>query len=124
MLDQEGHVLPPRAERLHVDRHHVQSVEEILPEPSGLDFLGEILVRGGDDPRVHLDRAGAAQTLDLTCLDRAKKLGLRLQAHIADLVQKEGAAIGGLEASALHLCRPGEGPLLVPEELALDQILG
>src|SRR6267142_516759 len=122
--DQERNVLLPRAQRLNVDGDHAQPVEEVLAEAPRLDLLGEILVRGSDDARVHLDRAGAAQPLDLAGLDGAEKFGLGVEAHVADLVQEQRPTIRGLEPSSLHLRRSGEGALLVSEELALHQILG
>ena len=122
--DQERNVLLPRAERLHVDGDDAQPVEEVLAEAPRLDLLGEILVRGRDDARVHLDRPGAAEPLDLSGLDGAEELGLGIEAHVADLVQEERPPVCGLQPSALHLRRSREGALLVAEELALHQVLG
>ena len=50
-----------------------------------------------------------------------QELGLQLEGQLADLVEEEGGAVRDLEAPlALH-DGPGEGALLVPEELALDE---
>ena len=44
--------------------------------------------------------------------------------HLADLVEEDGAAVGGLEQAALLLPRVGERAPLVAEQLALEQLLG
>src|SRR4030095_13473405 len=47
---------------------HVQPVEQILAEPARAHFLGQVLVRGGDDPNVDLARDILADTLVLPLL--------------------------------------------------------
>lgn len=46
---------------------------------------------------------------------------LGFEGQIADLVQKEGASLGHLEAAQLTGHGPGKGPPLVPEQFAFDQ---
>jgi hypothetical protein len=84
----------------------------------------EVLVGGGDHAHVHLDRPRRAEPLDLALLEHAQHLGLRLQAHVADLVEEDRAAVGLLELADLLLGGAGERPLLVAEQLRLDQLLG
>jgi putative protease len=48
---------------------------------------------------------------------------LRYHAHVADLVEKERAAVRLLELAPSHLGGPGEGTSLVAEQLALDELL-
>ena len=71
-----------------------------------------------------LTLAGAADRLDDLLLERAQHLGLRLEAHVADLVEEQRAAVGQLELAAAIGDRAGERALHVPEQLALDQLLG
>ena len=61
--------------------------------------------------------------LELLLLERAENLGLERERQIADLVEEERAAMGELEAAGLALCGAGERPLLVSEQLALEQRL-
>ena len=42
--------------------------------------------------------------------------------QIADFVEKDGAAVGQLELAAPERRRTGERPLLMTEQLALDQL--
>ena len=57
-------------------------------------------------------------------LQHAQHLGLRLRAHVADFVEEDRAAVGLLELADLLLGGAGERPLLVAEQLRLDQLLG
>ena len=54
---------------------------------------------GGDDPHIGADRVVAADRHELALLQHAQEPGLRLERHVADLVQEQGAALGLLEAA-------------------------
>ena len=88
------------------------------------DLLLEVLVGGGDDAHVHGDGGRPAHRLDLLLLQDAQHLGLRLQGHVADLVEEQRAAVRELELPLLGRERAREGAARVAEELALDQLLG
>src|SRR6478736_2487859 len=64
----------------------------------------------------------AAQPLELLLLQHAEQLGLQTERDIADLVEKQRAVIRHLEAPDLLRDGAGECPLLVSEQLALEQI--
>lgn len=51
-----------------------------------------------------------------------EKLGLEIGAHLADLVEHQRALIGRLELADLAFRRPGERPLLMPEQLAGEEV--
>ena len=57
-------------------------------------------------------------------LQHAQHLGLRLQAHVADLVEEDRAAVRQLELAAAVGHGAGERAAHVAEQLALDQLLG
>ena len=84
----------------------------------------EVLVRRGDDPRVHADALRPAEPLEAGLLDDAQELGLDLQGHVADLVQEQRPAVGELELAPLPLHGAGESAPLVAEQLAQQQALG
>src|SRR5207237_2045369 len=122
VLDQGRQVLGALAERREDDAHHVQPVVEVLTEGAGLHLGLEVLVGGGEHAHVDAERAVAAHALELALLEHAQDLGLGLERHVADLVEEEAAAVGHLELAFPRPDRAGEGALLVPEELALDQL--
>ena len=88
------------------------------------NFLFQILVGGGDDPHVHRDRLGSADRGEALFVERAQDFGLRLQAHVADFVQEQRAAIGLLELAVLIGGGAGKCSLAVSEQLALDRVFG
>src|SRR6185295_15002032 len=62
-----------------------------------------------------------AEPLDLTELEEAQQLGLRLDGDLADLVEEERAAMGRRQPAGAVALGVGEGPGDVAEELGLEQ---
>ena len=83
--------------------------------------IAQVLVGGGDDAHVGLDRGAAADGRVFALLQHAQQPGLRLHRHVADLVEEQRAAFGLLEAAGDAGVGAGEGALLVAEQFALDQ---
>ncbi len=102
----------------------VQPEVEVFPESRGADLGRQILVGRGQHAHVHPHACCPADRLDDLLLQRAQHLRLRLQAHVADLVEEQRAAVGELELAAPIRGGAGERSLDVPEQLALDQLLG
>ena len=122
-MGQQENVVFPLLERRQVDGNHAQPEEEILAELAFLHGQLEVLVRGRDHPHIHPDLLAAADPLDDLLLQEAQHLHLERQGQLADLVEKERPAVGQFEAPlALHV-GPRVGPLLVTEELALQELL-
>ncbi len=110
--------LPHRGKR---ERHDAQPVVEVLPEPARLHLRLEVLVGGRDQPHVHRDLAGPAQPAEGLGLQHLEQLGLELGGEVADLVQEDGPPVGDLEQALLAVLGVGEGPLLVPEQLGVEE---
>src|SRR4029079_6889642 len=64
-----------------------------------------------------------AEALDLALLEDAQELDLHVARQVTDLVEEQGAAVGGLEAALAARGGSGEGPLLVAEQLRLEDAL-
>src|SRR5580704_7167976 len=79
-------------------------------------------MRRGDDAAVGTDRRAAADRGVFPFLQHAQQPGLRLERHVADLVEKQSATLGLLEAPGTALSGTSEGAALVTEQLALDQL--
>ncbi len=77
---------------------------------------------GGDDAHVHLDRYVAAHAVELAVGQHPQQPGLGLRRHIADLVEKQRAAVGLLEAPFAQRSSPGESAFLVAEQFRLHQV--
>ncbi len=121
MPDQQRNILPALAEGRHHDRHDVQPIEEVFPKGAFFDFLQEILVRRGEDADIDLHQLRAADPVELLLLQRTQHLGLRAQAHVADLVQEQRPAVRLFELAPLHRGGAAEGALFMAEQLAFDQ---
>ena len=124
VVGQDGHVVEAVAERRHVELHHLEAVEEVAAEGAVAYRLFERSVRRGDHAHIHLDRHVPAHALERVPLQHAEELRLRAERHLADLVQEDGAVVGGLELPDHALGRAGERPLLVTEQFAFQQRFG
>src|SRR4030042_1235948 len=94
MRGKRGYTPPALSERGNRERNDVNPVIQVFPEGPPLDLLGQVLVGGRDDAHVHLDGAAAPHPLKTLLLQNAENLGLGLEAHVPDFVQKQGAFVG------------------------------
>ena len=101
----------------------VEPVGQVLPERAVGDGALEIAVGGGNHTHVDVNRTRAAQALDLPLLQHAQQLDLNVARQFADFVEKNGGVVGDFESTDLPGRGAGVGPLLPPEQLALDQSL-
>ena len=58
---------------------------------------------------------------DLALLERGQQLGLQMKRQIPDLVEEQGALVGGLEPPDAIACRTGERAFDVTEQLGFEQ---
>ena len=108
--------------RRQAQRHDVEAEEQVFAERALLNGVAQILVGGGDDADVGLDRRAAADGRVFALLQHPEQARLRLHRHVADLVEEQRAALGLLEAARRARVGAGEGALLMAEQLALDQV--
>src|SRR5271168_5202791 len=97
MVDEHGNVRAAIAEGREMHGHDVQSEIEILAKSAGAIGGLEIAVGGGDDADVNVHFFVAADGADFFFLKDTKELGLHFQGKLADFIEENGAAIGGLE---------------------------
>ena len=122
VVHEQRNVLAAVAQRRHDNRDDVQSIEQILAELSFGNLGLERLVRRGDHAHVDRDRLRAANAIDDAIFEHAQHLCLRARAHVADLVEKERAAVRLFEFSGAIRDSTGERSFDVPKELALDEL--
>src|SRR5436190_8250765 len=112
-LEECGHeerdVLATLAQRRQLDPDHADPVEEVHPEVALLDLLPEVAVRRRDDAHIDLPRPRIADAHDLALLEDTQQARLELHRDVADLVEEERAAVGGLDEPLLVLDGPREG---------------
>ena len=102
----------------------LQSIVEVFAEAARDDLLLEISIGGRKNAQVDLPRRIGAEGLERPVLEDPQQLCLCQQRHLADLIEKQRAAVGRHEASVAPDRRAGEGALLVAEELRFEQTLG
>src|SRR6185436_10760090 len=95
---------------------------EVGSEVLRVHLGAEVAVGRGYDPNIDRDVFDAPEALDLTFLEDAEELRLQLGGELADLVEEERTAARLLEDAGACAVRASEGPLLVAEELTLEQV--
>ena len=106
MSCEERDVLGSLAECRNPERHDVEAIEEVRTKSARLDLLFEGLVGGRDHAHVDLDRRAAADAFELTLLQHPQQLRLHRGRHVADLVEKQRAAMRALELARLVFVAP------------------
>src|ERR1700693_2481722 len=123
ILGQRKNVFPalPQGRKHHLD--HVQPVIKIETKLTLFDGIAELPIGGSDHAQVHVNVANATQPPEVLLLERPQEFGLDHDGHLADLVQKNGAAGSDFENTCLRRAGVGKRALLVTEQLAFEQCL-
>src|SRR5687767_13228682 len=124
MVGELRDVGPAFSQRWNAKRMHVEPEEEILAEATLRHLRLQLAIGGGDDARHHRHWPRCANAHDLSLLERPEQLRLRGKGELADLVEEKRSLSRGLERAFARRVRAGERAALVPEQLALDQLLG
>ena len=119
--DERRNVFPAVAQRRNVNGKHLEAEEQVLAEPILAHRLTEVAIAGRNQADIDLHGSAAAQSLEGAILQHPQQFGLQLERELADLVEKQRAAIGDLEPSALPGHRARVRTLLATEQLAFDQ---
>lgn len=90
-------------------------MEKILTKEAATDSILEVLVSRCDHSHVDTDRRLATDAVKLAFGQHAQQARLQRRGHVADLVEKQRAAVGLFEATATQRIRPRERALLVAE---------
>src|SRR5438477_5647008 len=120
---EEDEVIATGREPRQLDRHDGESIVQVFAEFSFGNHLLQVVIAGGDQPHVDPTRLPTTNTLDFPFLNRAQDLALQHEAHVADLVEKQRSTARAFEAADLACDGAGERTFLMPEQLALEQIL-
>ncbi len=123
VIHQQPDVRTALAQRRHLHADDVQTVKQILPKLARGHGLLQWFVRRRDDAHIHGDRLVAANAFEGARLKDAQNLGLRGQRHVADLIEKDRAAVTLLELADALRGRAGERAPFVAEQFALQQVL-
>ncbi len=108
--------------RGNVKVNDAQSVPKVLAELTRRNQLGQVPVGGRNHANVNPgQRRIGAYCLNLTVFQEPQQQRLHAQAHLADLIEEERAAMRELELTHLVSVGAGEASFDVSEELRLEQ---
>ena len=124
MVHEQRHILAPLPQRRDLDAHDVEPVEKVRPKLLRLDHRRKVTMGGGDDPQVDGYRTRSSDGAHFLVLQRAQKLGLYAARDLADLVEKERAAVRHAKQTGRRPDRTRECPALMPKEFTFDDGLG
>src|SRR5690606_26495157 len=122
MLHEQRNILRAIAQRHRANREHAEPEEQIFAETALPDLVLQIAIRRRDDPHVDVPRLLLADALERAFLEHAQQLALELERDLADLVEKQRAAVGELEAADAVAQRTRKRTAHVTEKLALEQV--
>ena len=117
MAGQHGNVFTTLAQGRQTQANDVQPMKQVFAKHTLFDTLLQILVGGGNDPHVSLDRAMAANTVEMAIRQDTQQSGLQLGGHIPNFVEKQGATVGLFKATPAHGLRPRECAALMAKQL-------
>src|SRR5688572_31159997 len=122
VLEQKNDILAPLAKRWHPDLNDVQPVIQVLAERAVADARLQVAIRCRDQAHIGTatDRIGAHR-LNLAGLRKAEQRRLHAQAHLAELVQEQRAAVGLPYQADLVAVGTSETATHVPEQLRLEE---
>src|SRR5580658_1778916 len=95
VMEEKRDILASLAQRGEVDARNIQSEKQIFAKTSATRHRFKIVVGGGDKADIQWNAAVAADAADFPLFDHAQDFCLRAQAHVADLVEKNRAAVSG-----------------------------
>ena len=123
-VGQERHVAAPSPQRRDLDRQHGEAEEEVLAESSCSTEPAQVAVGGRHHPHVDAERLRRPPTRSncFSCTSRRilpwSGSGMSPISSRKSVPRWASSALPDLAAR-----RPGEGALLVPEELVLEQVV-
>ena len=121
-LDMQRDVVHPFTEWRQVNLENRKPVKQVLAKMSIGNFFCQVAVGGGYHAHIHFDRLRIADLEKLAGFENTEQLSLKIERHLADLIEEDRAVVGFFEqAFRLFECT-GESSCLVTEHLAFQQV--
>ena len=99
------------AQRRHLNRKDVETIEEVGPERAAAHVFVQVPVGRRNHPDVDLRRLRRAEPLELLLLQDAQQLHLDVGRQLPDFVEENRPVVRELEPAFLLLDRAGERAL-------------
>jgi hypothetical protein len=117
-----GNLVAALAQRRDDRLDDLEAVVQVLTKLAAHQHRLEVSIGGRDHAHVYFDPLVAAKLGELRVLQHVEELGLERRPHLANLVEEDRAEVRLLELADAGRGGAGERALLVPEELALEQL--
>src|SRR5882757_8311470 len=121
MMHKHGNVGSPVAQRGKMYGDDVQAEIKVLAEGAVAISGFQVAIGGGDNAYVDCDVRIAAYWPNFLLLQDAQELGLHFERQLANFIEEDCAAVGGLKETGFCFYGSGEGAFFVAEEFALHQ---
>jgi hypothetical protein len=108
-------------QRWYHDVDNIESIVQVLPKLAFLNARFQVSVRCGYDSHVHSRRFFGSDSIKLAILEHLEQFGLKSKIHIADLIQKNRAAIGQLKLSGITFEGARKRASLIAEQFAFHE---
>ncbi len=123
-FQQQGQIFNPIAQRRCFNGKHIEPVVKIFPELALGNLVFQHAMRGGNDPYIGGNTAVAPHPLKHPFLQHPQQLHLHRQAHVANLIKKQGAALSSFKSPFTVAHRAGKCAFFVTEEFRFQQFTG
>src|SRR4051812_42804294 len=97
IVDQELNVAAAVAQRRDVEFEDRQAVIKVFAKTAVADKIGQVAVGGGDDSDIDVDFFCAADRQERMPLQNSEQLGLTVERHLADFIEKQRSGVGLLK---------------------------
>ena len=111
----------PLPQRRQGNAHHLQPVQQVLPEGSRRHPRIQVPVGGRHQPHIHLEALPPAHSHDLAVFQHPQQFHLHWRGGIADFVQEQRAALRPLKSTGMAGHRSRKRPLFVPEQFTFQK---
>ena len=123
MKRQFGDVAASLSKRGKLDFTDIEPVEQVFPELALPYEFSQIPIRCAHNPNINFMRFGLPNWLYQTILEYPEKFALGRKRQIPKFIEEEGPFIRCIEFAYLVVYGAGEGPLLMAEQKAFNEIL-
>lgn len=121
---EQGYITGAFAQGGDVDFETIEALEQVFSKSAVSDGFAQIAVGRGNDPDVHSDFLFAPDATEGALFDGPQNAGLIVQTEVTHLVEEQDSSVRLGHEAIVGGIGPGEGPLFVSEELALEEVFG
>src|SRR5882757_1016474 len=121
MVDQIGYILAALAQRRQSYRNYRDTVEKVFAKITAIDHSFQVTVGRRYYPGIECDLVMRSDRPNTFFLQDAQQFDLHPGRHFADLIKKDGAAVGSLEKPLAIGVGAGESAFDIAEQLGFKQ---